>query len=526
MKPNLLWRGLVILASIVAAIAAAYPPQKKINLGLDLQGGMHLVLQVHTEDALRAETDGDMARLAQQVKDDSKGKLDVKPQRTGDTRFVVPDLAPEAKTALIEAAKRVASRFNAREQGGTVTFEMRPDEISKLRDQSVNQAVQTIRNRIDAYGVTEPVIQAAGGERIVVELPGVDDTDRVRQLIKNTAFLEFRITRFPKDGSHPPASKDEILAHFGGHLPDDVEILDGDLREDRSSGAPAEIRYYAVEKKRTVTGRDLRNARPAMGQMNQPIVEFSFTPDGAKSFSELTGANVGNGLAIVLDGRVVSAPVIHSRISDSGIIEGSFTQAQVEDLSTILRSGALPASITYLEERTVGPSLGRDSIKEGLTAGVVGTSLVVITMLLVYNLSGVNAVVALVLNVLLLFGGMGMFHSTLTLPGIAGVILTIGMAVDANVLVFERIREELRAGRTVRSAIDHGFERAFTSIFDTHMTTVISALFLFQFGTGPIKGFAVTLIIGLTASMFTAVFVSRWIFDFVLSRRKVQMLSI
>lgn len=528
MKPNLLWRGLVILGSIVAAIALAYPPHKKINLGLDLQGGMHLVLQVHTEDALRAETDGDMARLAQQVKDDAKGKLDVKPQRSGDARFVVANLSPEAKTPVIEAAKRVASRFNASDQGGTVTFEMRREEIAKLRDQSVNQAVQTIRNRIDAYGVTEPVIQNAGGERIVVELPGVDDTERVRQLIKNTAFLEFRITRFPKDGSHPPATKEEVLAHFGGRLPDDVEILDGDLREreDRSSGAPAEVRYYAVEKKRTVTGRDLRKARPALGQMNQPIVEFNFTPDGSRSFSELTGANVGNGLAIVLDGRVVQAPVIRSRISDQGIIEGSFTQAQVEDLSTILNSGALPASITYLEERTVGPSLGRDSVDEGLRAGVVGTSLVVITMLLVYSLSGVNAVVALVLNVLLLFGGMGMLHSTLTLPGIAGVILTIGMAVDANVLVFERIREELRAGRTVRSAIDHGFERAFTSIIDTHMTTLISAAFLFQFGTGPIKGFAATLTIGLLASLFTAVFVSRWIFDFVLSRRKVQMLSI
>jgi preprotein translocase subunit SecD len=526
MKRNLLWRGLIILGSILAAVAAAYPPQKKINLGLDLRGGMHLVLQVHTEDALRAETDGDMARLAQQVKDDSKGKLEIKPQRTGDTRFVVAGLAPEAKSVVIEAAKRYLPRFNVKEQADAITVDMRPDEVAKLRDQSVNQAVQTIRNRIDAYGVTEPVIQAAGGERIVVQLPGVDDFERVRQLIKNTAFLEFRITRFPKDGAHPAATKEELLAHFGGRLPDDVQIMEGDVREDRSSGAPPEIRYYAVEKRRTVTGRDLRNARPSVGNMNQPIVEFSFTPDGARAFSELTGANVGNGLAIVLDGRVVSAPVIKSRISDSGIIEGSFTQAQVEDLSTILRSGALPASITYLEERTVGPSLGRDSIREGLRAGIVGTSLVVITMLLVYNLSGVNAITALVLNVLLLFGGMGLFHSTLTLPGIAGVILTIGMAVDANVLVFERIREELRAGRTVRSAIDFGFERAFTSIIDTHVTTLISAVFLFQFGTGPIKGFAVTLWIGLLASLFTAVFVSRWIFDFVLSRRKVAMLSI
>jgi preprotein translocase subunit SecD len=526
MKRPLLWRGLVILASILAAIAAAYPPKDKINLGLDLRGGMHLMLQVHTEDALRAETDGDMARLAQQVKDDSQGKTDLKPQRTADTTFVVPGLTPDAKDAVTKFADKNLTRFNRNESADNITFSMRPDEVAKLRELSVSQAVQTIRNRIDAYGVTEPVIQAAGGERILVQLPGVDDFERVRALIKNTAFLEFRITRFPKDGAHPPPTKEEILTHYGGHLPDDVEILEGTEANDRDNGGVVETRYWAVDKRRTVTGRDLRNARPALGQMNQPIVEFSLTPDGARSFGDLTGNNVGSGLAIVLDGRIVEAPVIHSRITDSGIIEGSFTQKQVEDISTLLRSGALPASITYLEERTVGPSLGRDSIDEGLLAGLVGTILVVVVMLLVYRLSGVNAIAALVLNVLLLFGGMGLFHSTMTLPGIAGVILTIGMAVDANVLVFERIREELRAGRTVRSAIDHGFDRAFTSIIDTHVTTLISATFLFQFGTGPIKGFAVTLTIGLLASLYTSVFVSRWIFDLVLSRRKVQSLSI
>jgi preprotein translocase subunit SecD len=524
----LLWRGLVILASILAAIAAAYPPKEKINLGLDLRGGMHLMLQVHTEDALRAETDGDMARLAQQIKDDSQGKTDLKPQRTGDTTFVVPGLTPDVKDAVAKLADKNLTRFSRNESADSVVFSMRPDEVAKLRELSVNQAVQTIRNRIDAYGVTEPVIQSAGGERIVVQLPGVDDFERVRALIKNTAFLEFRITRFPKDGAHPPATKEEILTHFGGRLPDDVEILEGTVggNDRNDNGGAADTRYWAVDKRRTVTGRDLRNARPALGQMNQAIVEFSLTPDGAHSFGDLTGNNVGSGLAIVLDGRIVEAPVIHSRITDSGIIEGSFTQRQVEDLSTLLRSGALPASITYLEERTVGPSLGRDSIDEGLLAGLVGTILVVVVMLLVYRLSGVNAIAALVLNILLLFGGMGLFHSTMTLPGIAGVILTIGMAVDANVLVFERIREELRAGRTVRSAIDHGFDRAFTSIIDTHVTTLISATFLFQFGTGPIKGFAVTLTIGLLASLYTSVFVSRWIFDLVLSRRKVQALSI
>jgi preprotein translocase subunit SecD len=522
MNRNLLWRGLLILASVLAAVGAAYPPQQKINLGLDLRGGMHLVLQVHTEDALRAETDGDMARIAQVVKENAQGKLEIKPKRTGDSRFVVPGLTPDSKVSVVDAAKSVLSRFSRSEQAESITFDMLPGEVSKLRDQSVQQAVQTIRNRIDAYGVAEPVIQSSGGERIVVQLPGVDDFERVRKLIKNTAFLEFRITVFPKEGGHA-VSREEILQHFGGKIPDDVELLPAQ-RGDRDT-SPGPI-FYAVEKRRTVTGRDLRGARPEQGNTGQPIVAFSLTPDGSKTFATLTGEHVGSGLAIVLDGVIVTAPVIRSRISDSGIIEGNFSPKEVDDLALVLKSGALPASITYLQEITVGPSLGRDSINEGLRAGIVGSALVVLVMLLYYRLSGVNAITALVLNVLLLFGGMGLFHSTLTLPGIAGVILTIGMAVDANVLVFERIREELRAGLTVRKAIDNGFERAFTSIIDTHMTTLISAMFLFQFGTGPIKGFAVTLVIGLLASLYTSVFVSRWIFDLVLSRRKVATLSI
>ncbi|MFP5287811.1 MAG: protein translocase subunit SecD, partial [Thermoanaerobaculia bacterium] len=283
---------------------------------------------------------------------------------------------------------------------------------------------------------------------------------------------------------------------------------------------------YALEKRRTVTGRDLKNARPSLGQFRDPIVEFSLTPTGSEAFAKLTGENVGQHLAIVLDNRVVSAPRINSRISDSGIIEGGFDQQEAQDLATVLKSGALPAGITTLEERTVGPSLGRDSIENGLKAGLIGTALVVLYMLVIYNLSGLNAVIALALNVVLLFGGLASFGASLTLPGIAGIILTIGMAVDANVLVFERIREELRAGRTVRSAVDLGFQKALSAIIDGNVTTLIAALFLFQFGTGAIRGFAVTLTIGLVASMFTAVFVSRWMFDLVLSQRRVQRLSI
>jgi preprotein translocase subunit SecD len=522
MNRNLLWRGLLILAVAAICVALAYPPKDKISLGLDLQGGMHLVLQVHTEDALRAETDTDMARLIDLGKD--KGAPNLQGRRTGDSQFVVTAPTPEARDAASDLASKYLPRWKVNRQGEGLLFAMTDQAITEVRTSAVNQAKQTIDNRINQYGVTEPVIQTTTGNRIVVQLPGVDDAERVRKLIKSTAFLEFRIVRAPKGGGGS-ASREEIVNALGGKIPDDVEILEGDQR-DRETQAVTGKQYYAVEKRRTVTGRDLSNARPGQGQFNQPIVEFTLKPAGADAFGELTGKNVGSGLAIVLDGRVVSAPVIHSRISDRGQIEGGFTEQSASDLSTVLRSGALPASITYLEERTVGPSLGRDSIRDGLRAGILGTALVMLTMLAYYHLSGMNAILALVLNVLILFGGMGMFHSTLTLPGIAGVILTIGMAVDANVLVFERIREEMRAGRTVRSSIDMGFERAFTSIIDTHVTTLISALFLFQFGTGPIKGFAVTLTIGLIASIFTAVFVSRWLFDLVLSRRRVQRLSI
>ncbi len=521
MNRKLLGRGLLILAVAVICIALAYPPEKKINLGLDLQGGMHLVLQVHTEDALRAETDADMARLLDQAKEQKVNGLTGR--RTGDTAFALSG-PPAALDFASSNASRYVPRFTVSRADGQLVFKMNAQTVTEVQNGAVTQAKQTIDNRINKFGVAEPVIQpTATGHRIVVELPGVDDQERVRRLIKNTAFLEFRIVDFPKGGGGT-GSREAILNNYGGRIPETVEILEGDQRDDQ--GQVTGKMYYAVQKRRTVTGRDLSDARPAGGEFGQPVVSFTLTPQGASAFGELTGQNVGSGLAIVLDGRVVTAPVVKSRISDRGQIEGNFTQQEAQDLSLVLKSGALPASITYLEERTVGPSLGRDAIEDGLRAGVVGTLLVLVTLLGYYKLAGVNAISALLLNVLILFGGMGAFNSTLTLPGIAGVILTIGMAVDANVLVFERIREELRAGRTVRSAIDLGFERAFTSIIDTHVTTLISALFLFQFGTGPIKGFAVTLTIGLIASIFTAVFVSRWLFDLVLSRRRVQTLSI
>jgi preprotein translocase subunit SecD len=519
MKRNLLWRGLLILAVLVAAVALAYPLDKKINLGLDLQGGMHLVLQVHTEDALRAEADGDMGLLIQQAQEQN---IALTGSRTGDTSFEITGVTPQSSDAISELhEKYLQGGWNMDLSGNVARFTMIGPYATQIRQLAVTQAKQTIWNRIDQFGVVEPVITETSNNRIVLQLPGVDDPERVRELVKNTAFLEFRIVR---NGPFP--TLDAARNSFGGQVPPDAEILPQEQRDETDPAKVLATTYWAVDKQRTVTGRDLKTARPSRGQINEPVVEFSLNPEGAEKFAELTGNNIGKPLAIVLDRKIVSAPRINARIRDNGIIEGGFTETEAQDLSTVLRSGALPASITYLEERTVGPSLGRDSIEKGILAGLVGTGLVVLFMLIIYNLSGFNAILALALNIILLFGGLAAFNATLTLPGIAGILLTIGMAVDANVLVFERIREELRAGRTVRSAIDLGFEKALSSIVDGNVTTLIAALFLFQFGTGPIRGFAVTLTIGLLASMFTAVFVSRWIFDVVLSRFRVQKLSI
>ncbi|MEZ5332648.1 MAG: protein translocase subunit SecD [Thermoanaerobaculia bacterium] len=525
MKSGLLWRGLLILAVAVLSILAAYPLEDSIHLGLDLRGGIHLVLRVETEDAVRSETDKDMDRVVQEMRD--LGIDAAAGTRTGETAFTVRGVPPERDGDIDDVVENFlgAQAWTWNREGEQLSFRMTEANHNQIRDQAVRQALETIRNRIDAFGVSEPVIQRAQQDnRIVVQLPGVDDPERVKALIKNTAFLEFKLVDFPSGGSSS-SSREEILQHYQGRLPEDIEILTQTIRNEQKE--PVGESYYAVRKSNVITGRDLKNARPGLGQFNQPVVNFFLTPEGGDLFAEATGNNVGKGLAIVLDGQVVSAPNIRSRIGDQGLIEGGFTQQEVEDLSTVLRSGALPAGITYLEERTVGPSLGHDSIQRGLRAGLLGLGLVVLSMLLVYKLSGFNAITALALNIIIVFGALAYFGATLTLPGIAGIVLTVGMAVDANVLVFERIKEELRRGRTVKSSIDAGFGKALSSIMDANVTTLIAALFLFQFGTGPIRGFAVTLSIGILASLFTAIFVSRWIFDLLLSRKnRVERLSI
>jgi preprotein translocase subunit SecD len=381
-----------------------------------------------------------------------------------------------------------------------------------IRNQALMQAMDTIRRRIDALGVVEPTIAeyGEGDFELVVQLPGVDDPSRVKDIMQSTALLELKLVQ---DG--PYSSREAALSAHGGVLPPDTELLPGTSEENRS-----EI-WYVLNRIAAVTGRDLSGAEPSHDQAGRPSVNFTLNRDGAERFGRVTGENIGKLLAIVLDNRVYSAPIIHGQITDRGEISGgNFTPQTAQDLALVLRSGALPASIKYLSEETVGPSLGADSIRHGVIASIVGLFAVMGFMLVYYRGAGINADVALTLNLLILVAAMGYIGAVLTLPGIAGVILTVGMGVDSNVLIFERIREELRLGKAVGAGVAAGFEQAFRTIIDTHVTTVVSAAILFAFGTGPIRGFAVTLTIGLLANLFTSVFVSRVIFDYVLTRRE------
>jgi preprotein translocase subunit SecD len=504
LNQSLLWRVILILAVLVGfSLAIAFYP---IRRGLDLQGGTHLSMRVNVGDATRIEVDQAMESLKTQS---TKNSIPVPTtRRINDTTFVATPPAGIGTADYERLAKDYLPSFDlSRTPDGAMQFKMKSVSESAIERDTIDHAVETIRNRVDALGVTEPLIAPESGNRIVIQLPGIDDSARVKDIIQTTAQLQFRLV----EGT-PGSDVKSTLASIPPNLQSEVDVLPG-TREDEL-GRVAGVEYYAVRKTIPVTGTDLKNARVQKGQLGAPNVGFSLTPDGARKFGDLTGANVGRRLAIVLDNKVVSAPSIKSRIDDQGVIEGTFTSQQAGDLALVLRSGSLPASLTTLEERTVGPSLGRDSIRQGVLASAIGFAALILAVLFYYRGAGVNAVLALLLNLIIILGMLAFFGATLTLPGIAGIILTLGMAIDSNVLVFERIREELREGKTVRAAIENGFSRAFGTIIDTHMTTIISALFLFQFGTGPIKGFAVTLLIGLFASVFTAFFVSRVIFDF------------
>jgi preprotein translocase subunit SecD len=499
MRKGLQWKLILTLAVLGLSIFLAYPPKDKIKLGLDLKGGIHLVLQVITEDAINVETDQEIIRFQELFKKNAVTFQTATKDRPGRFVFTGTSAGQEGKTRdLIDQYTR---DWDYSFTGDRLTFTIKALVTQVLKDQAVNQTVETIRNRIDQFGVAEPLIQRQGSERIVVELPGVTDPDRVKDLIKVTAVLEWKLVK-----AGPAPEEETLLKEYGGKVPEDMEVLKGDPKR-------GEAGFFLISRVASVTGKDLRMVRRSVDEWNNPAVSFSLNSEGARRFEKVTGENIGKQLAIILDGKVQSAPNINARISDSGIIQGRFTVEQAEDLVVVLKAGALPAGIRYLEERTIGPSLGADSVRQGLMAGLVAILLVMTFMLFFYRLSGLNAVAALILNVVILFGCLGYFKATLTLPGIAGIILSIGMAVDANVLIFERIKEERAVGKNVPSAIVLGFSRAFSAIFDSNLTTIISAIFLFQFGTGPIKGYAVTLIIGLLANMFTAVFVSHLIFD-------------
>jgi preprotein translocase subunit SecD len=504
-----LWWKIALIVGTLVLFAAAIVPTKNnpepIRRGLDLKGGTHLVMRVNVGDALRIEVDQAMETIKTQS---TKNSLPLPTtRRIDDTTFVAMPPAGVTTAEYERLAKDYLPSFDmTRTPEGALQFRLKPASVAAITRDTVDHSVETIRNRVDALGVTEPLIAPETGNRIVIQLPGVDDPARVKDIIKTTAQLQFRLVE-GNPASDPKAALDSVPAN----MKTEVDVLPG-TREDEL-GRAAGVEYYAVRKTIPVTGTDLKTARVQKGRLGEPNVGFSLTPDGGRKFGDLTGANVGRRLAIVLDNKIVSAPRINSQINDQGVIEGNFTTQQASDLSLVLRSGSLPASLTTLEERTVGPSLGRDSITQGIRASIIGFVALIVAVLLYYRGAGINAILALLLNLVILLGMMAMFKATLTLPGIAGIILTLGMAIDSNVLVFERIREELRDGKTVRAAIENGFSRAFGTIIDTHMTTIISALFLFQFGTGPIKGFAVTLLIGLGASVFTAFFVSRVIFD-------------
>jgi preprotein translocase subunit SecD len=507
---------LIIVAVIGTAIWSFYPPSQKVNLGLDLKGGVHLVMRVNTDDALRLETETTAERLREALTNTNpQAKIEV----TGPSEFRVEGIKDDQAFRL--ASADIESIFTRSSGSGSYTFTMRPNVGRQLREDTVNQALQTIERRVNELGVAEPIVARHGSnDQILVQLPGVADVNRAKEIIGRTAILELKLA---EQGPFP--TREAALQAVNNTVAPDMEIVTGTSEPGSSGGTPSTT-YYIVKKVAAVTGRDLRNARPTLDQNNQPAVSFSLNQDGARKFGQFTGSNIGRNLAIILDNRVFSAPTIQDRITDEGRITGNFTTQEAQDLSLVLRSGALPASLTSLEERTVGPSLGADSIRAGVTAAVGGLLLVILFMFAYYKLAGLNAFVSIATNLIILLGMMAYLKATMTLPGIAGFILTIGMGVDSNVLIFERIKEELATAKGVRAAVNAGFDRVWWTIVDTHVSSLIAALFLFQFGTGPIRGFATTLFIGLVSNVFTAVFISRAMFEFVLSRRRVATLSI
>jgi preprotein translocase subunit SecD len=542
MSKPLAWKLVLIAGVVLVAAAFSFPPSERINLGLDLRGGSHILMQVDIESAVRYETDRVVTSLGQLLKSEEISYGAVVAPTPGTIELRGTD--PARRADVRERLDRVVRSWDVSETDPGSFRATMPGEYRKAVEvEAVERTLATIGRRIDSLGVSERTVSRAGidGTRILIELPGVEDPTRVKDILQDPALLEWKAVTYPVGGDpatwRPPASREELLAQFGGALPDDTDLFPQDVAMQDGSSA---VLWWPLQRVSTVAGADLRTASRSSDEWGDPAVSFELSQDAGKRFEIATRENMGRKMAIVLGGptdkRVISAPVIEGVIRDQGIIRGGFTLEQAEDLALKLRSGSIPTDVRIIEERTVGPSLGRDSIRAGIVSGVAGLGAVFLFMVVYYKFSGINAVVALLLNVLFIFGCLGALpflfgnagiRATLTLPGIAGLILSIGMAVDSNVLVFERIREELRLGKTVRSAIEQGFSKAFATILDTHVTTVVSALFLGFYGTGPVRGFAVTLVIGLVASMFTAVFVSHRLFDLVLAKNpSAQTLSV
>jgi preprotein translocase subunit SecD len=529
MNKNLLWKLLAILATLLVFLFGIFGIPKtfsreglltainnRIHLGLDLRGGTHLILQVQVNDAVNVDAQNAIETLKDQMRSHKITWTDSSqpdPQNNPD-HIVLKGVGAGSRSDLLSiVSDRLPEYEISSGAGDTWNLSMKPTLLAELKNKAVTQAIETIRNRIDQLGVSEPTIQehGLGQYQILVQLPGVDDPARVKDIMQNTAMLEIKQVL---GGPYP--SEQQALQEHGGVLPPDTLLLPGNTLGARLEGQ----QFFLVSRSSAISGKDLRHADPGTDQNGQPDVRFQLTGEGGQRFYSFTSAHVKDSLGVVLDGKVREVATIDEPIRDQVEIHGHMDSQAAKDLAMILNSGALPAGIRYLEERTVGPSLGADSIRSGVRAAIAGLLAVLIFMLVYYRAAGINADIALLLNLIILLGFMGYFEAVLTLPGIAGVILTVGMGVDSNVLIFERIREELRNGKTPPSAVDQGFSHAWITIVDTHVTTIVSAAILFLFGTGPVKGFAVTLTFGLLANLFTAVFVSRTIFDWVLSRKQ------
>ncbi len=512
----------VLIAAVVYVLPTVRPglwPRKKINLGLDLQGGMHLVLEVETEKAVESRIEHIAQELRAQMRQEKIAHQSV--ERVQGTRIAVQLSGAENREKfrrLLDKDFKELRLLDEKSENDlfSVKLDLPNREANQIQKSATEQAIETIRNRVDQFGVSEPDIRQQGDRRILIQLPGITDTQRAKDLIGRTALLEFRLVE----------ENGDMSAALRGEVPRGSELL-YEVREDRETRRSTKTPLL-IKKEAPLTGASLTDARMQIdSKFSEPYVSIKFDGKGARVFERITGENVKRRLAIVLDRTVYSAPVIQEKIGGGEArITGSFTAEEARDLAIVLRAGALPAPVKILEERTVGPSLGSDSIHKGLLSIIAGGLAVLLFMAVYYKLSGLMADLGQLVNLLIIAAGLAAFGATLTLPGIAGVILTIGMGVDANVLIYERIREELRLGKSPRAAVDAGFDRATLTILDSNITTLIAAVVLFQFGTGPVKGFAVTLSLGILASMFTALILCREIFEYVLRGRRIATLSI